>query len=118
MIPTRTTRAEACRAATWPETSVVVIGRMTIQGRCIVMQPRPRRLDWYSVRDDLLHLRRTSSRRRAVLPALRVVDGCGVHELRPPAHARRSVLRDLRHAGTGNRGRGRIADDPDRSARA
>src|SRR4051794_11153089 len=71
MIPTRTTRAEACRAATRPETSVVVIGRMTIQGRCIVMQPRPRRLDWYSVRDDLLHLRRTSSRRRAVLPALR-----------------------------------------------
>src|SRR3954454_2360338 len=104
MIPTRTTRAEAC-PATWPETSVVVIGRMTIQRRCIVMQPRPRRLDWYSVRDDLLHLRRTSSRRRAVLPALRVADGCRLRELRHAPRRRRAVLRDLRHGGTRNAGR-------------
>ena len=43
MIPTLTTRDEASPAATVRETSVVVIGRMTIHARCIVMQPKAAR---------------------------------------------------------------------------
>src|SRR3954449_4225890 len=117
MIPTRTTRADASRAASCSETSVVVMTYDYTRAVHIHATTASDAIE-YSVPDELLDVRRVCPCRRAVLPALRVLDGVRVHELRHAARRRSAVLRELRHSRSGHGRRRDTTHDTGRSPSA